>query len=270
MIDKYTKAALETIMSDMTTSPATMGGDGQGGLRGAKVFVVGASSGMGEAIAKMAAARGAQVALVARNVERLAAVAAQIGEDSVLGCYSLDIADDEKVEAALAEHGPYDHILTTAADLNFGSPLTGITRSDIDRMLGSKFWGPVNLARSASTWLKPTGSLIFISGLGGYRPVTGCSIVGPLNMGLEGLATAMAIELSPRRVNAISPGIVETPIWLKMPESERLAAFAKAADSLPTQRIGSVTDIAHAALALMENGFITGTVVHVDGGGRLI
>ncbi|CAN5370683.1 hypothetical protein BH09PSE3_BH09PSE3_15090 [soil metagenome] len=89
-------------------------------------------------------------------------------------------------------------------------------------------------------------------------------------MGLEGLAAAMAIELSPRRVNAISPGIVETPSWFDMPENERLAAFARAAQKLPSQRIGSVNDIAHAALALMENGFITGTVLHIDGGGRLI
>jgi NAD(P)-dependent dehydrogenase (short-subunit alcohol dehydrogenase family) len=250
-----------------TSSQATRGGDGLGALIGAKIFIVGAGSGVGRAIASMAVARGAKVALAGRSRDKLDATAATLG-GAVLGVYALDVTDCEQVEAATAEHGPYDHIVTTAAELTFG-PFTGLTDAQIEGMLASKFWGPINLGRAADKHLAPQGSLLFFSGLAAYRQGLGSSIVGAVNMALESLAAALAIELKPKRVNVISPGVVDAGSWSSMVEDERAAFFADVAGALPVGRIGEVEDEAHAALAIMENGFVNGTVVNVDGGGRI-
>ncbi|WP_395697776.1 SDR family oxidoreductase [Methylocella sp.] len=250
-----------------TSSAATRGGDGSGALGGAKIFIVGGGSGMGAAIAKMAVARGAKVALAGRSQEKLAAIAAGLG-DSVLGTYSLDLGDRSTVDAALAEHGPYDHIVTTAADLTF-APFTSLTDAQIDGMLTSKFWGPINLARAADKHLAPQGSVLFFSGLAAYRQGPGSSIVGVVNIALESLAAALAIELKPKRFNVISPGVVDSETWAGMSPEDRKTFFAQVASGLPTGRVGTVEDEAHAALSVLENGFINGTVINVDGGGRI-
>ena len=139
----------------------------------------------------------------------------------------------------------------------------------VQGMLASKFWGPINLRRAADKQLTPQGSLLFFSGLAAYRQGPGSSIVGAVNMALESLAAALAIELKPKRVNVISPGVVNSATWSGMGEDERTAFFADTAGGLPVGRVGEVEDEAHAALAVLENGFINGTVVNVDGGGRV-
>ncbi|MBS1230111.1 MAG: hypothetical protein H6R17_3388 [Proteobacteria bacterium] len=251
----------------MSTSPRTPHGSGLGALLGKKIFIAGGSSGMGAALAQMAAARGARVAIAGRSPSKLDVVAAKLG-DSLLATYVLDLADAHAVLQALGEHGPYDHIVTTAAQLTFKS-FPELSDADIQHMLASKFWGPVNLARAAVTQLKPEGALLFFSGAAAYKASVGTSIIGAVNRLLESLAQSLAIELKPRRVNVISPGLVDSPTWAGMSDGERTALFAAAAAALPVGRIGQVDDLAHAALAILENGFITGSVVHVDGGARV-
>lgn len=254
-------------MSVTAASAHTPGGDGHGALVGAKIFIIGAGSGMGAAIAKGAVARGAKVALAGRSIGKLGKAAAELG-DNVLGRYGLDLADRTALEAALAEHGPYDHMVSTAADLTF-APFVELTDEKINVMLASKFWGPINLARAAQEHLTQTGSVLFFSGVAAYRQGQGTSIVGALNMALESLTAGLAIETKPKRFNVISPGVVDTELWSGMNEEARTAFFDQIAAGLPAGRVGSVEDIAHAALSVLENGYINGTVVNIDGGGRI-
>jgi NAD(P)-dependent dehydrogenase (short-subunit alcohol dehydrogenase family) len=88
------------------------------------------------------------------------------------------------------------------------------------------------------------------------------------NGALASLAYGLAIELAPVRVNVISPGWVDTPIWNQLGLNKQ-AAFAELAGRLPARRVGTPDDIAQAFSSVMHNGFITGTVLHVDGGHRL-
>lgn len=222
---------------------------------------------MGAALARMAAARGAKVSIAGRSQAKLDAFAPELG-NSLLATYALDLVDGNAMLQALSEHGPYDYIVTTAAQLAF-KPFPQLTDEDIQAMLASKVWGAVNLARAAVTQLKEDGSLLFFSGAAAYRPAIGTSMVGAVNGLLESLAQSLALELKPRRVNVISPGLVDTPAWAGMSDSDRQAMFSATANALPVGRIGHVDDLAHAALAILENGFVTGTVMHVDGGARI-
>jgi NAD(P)-dependent dehydrogenase (short-subunit alcohol dehydrogenase family) len=127
----------------------------------------------------------------------------------------------------------------------------------------------VNLARAAVTQLKSDGSLLFFSGAAAYRPSIGASIVGAVNLLLESLAQSLALELKPRRVNVISSGLVDSPTWDGMIETDRQSMFTETATVLPVGRVGNVDDLAHAALAILENEFVNGTVMYVYGGTRI-
>ena len=121
--------------------------------------------------------------------------------------------------------------------------------------------------------IRPGGSITFTSGIAARRPMRGGSAAAAINSGLEGLVRALAIELAPLRVNAVSPGWTDTPIWdgmAGMTNDRKKEAFAAMAARLPCGRIGRVEDIAEAIIFLMESQFSTGTVLDVDGGHRLV
>jgi NAD(P)-dependent dehydrogenase (short-subunit alcohol dehydrogenase family) len=105
-----------------------------------------------------------------------------------------------------------------------------------------------------------------VSGFLSVRPRPNSAIVGSANGALESLARALALELAPVRVNAVSPGIIDTPIRAAMPEEARRDMLEKAAASLPVKRVGQGEDIARQIVAFMANGFATGSIVYIDGG----
>jgi NAD(P)-dependent dehydrogenase (short-subunit alcohol dehydrogenase family) len=92
--------------------------------------------------------------------------------------------------------------------------------------------------------------------------------VAVVGMGYVGLS--LAVELAPVRVNVVSPGLVATPAYDRIPTAQRQGMFDAVAGSLPVKRVGAPEDVAQAVLYLLANGYTTGTVVDVDGGHRLI
>ncbi len=118
----------------------------------------------------------------------------------------------------------------------------------------------------ASADIRPGGSLTLVSGYLSIRPRPNSAIVGVANGALESLARSLALELAPVRVNAVSPGIIDTPIRAAMPEAARRDMLAKTAAGLPVGRVGVGEDIARQILAFMTIGFATGSIVYLDGG----
>lgn len=102
------------------------------------------------------------------------------------------------------------------------------------------------------------------------KPVDGLSAYAAVNGAVESLCRSLAVELAPLRVNAVSPGIVDTPAYAGMSPTERKRMFDALAARLPARRIGRPEDVAAAVISLMKNGYVTGSVVHVDGGHRLV
>lgn len=162
-------------------------------------------------------------------------------------------------------------MVVTAADAAGAyAPIEDFALTNAQALLATKLLGPWLVAKHAAPRLAPAGSITFTSGIAAYRPGPGSSMIATANGALEALARSLALELAPIRVNVVSPGWVDTPVWdaLAGPaKAERLAAMAA---RLPAGRIGRPEDIAAAFEGVMGNGFITGTVLHVDGGHRLI
>src|SRR5690349_12042935 len=228
-------------------------------LAGKKVVVVGGSSGIGLATAELAKKEGAEVVVASRNAERLKAAADRIGAKAI----AADVTSDDSVADLFRRCGPVDHVVVTAAQLRTG-PFKTVAMDDVRATMESKFWGAWRVARSAE--IRPGGSLTLVSGFLSVRPRPNSAIVGSANGALESLSRALALELAPVRVNAVSPGIIDTPIRAAMPEEARRDMLAKAAASLPVGRVGQGEDIARQILAFMANGFATGSIVYIDGG----
>src|SRR5512143_3438255 len=232
-------------------------------LTGKKVVVIGGSSGIGLATAELTKNEGADVVIASRNPERLKAVAEKFGAAAI----PTDVTSDESVSSLFRNCGPVDHVVVTAAQLRTG-PFKTVPMNDVRATMESKFWGAWRVARAAD--IRAGGSLTLVTGYLSIRPRPGAAIVGAVNGALESLTRGLALELAPVRVNAVSPGTIDTPIRSSMPETARRDMLAKTAAALPVGRVGVGKDIAQQILTFMTVGFATGSIIYIDGGALIV
>ncbi|MGW0882358.1 SDR family oxidoreductase [Streptomyces sp. NPDC002671] len=232
-------------------------------------MIIGGSSGMGLALARTLLAQDLDVTIVGRSADRLAKARAEL-ERPGHGKISTIVADmgrEEGVAELFAQVGQVEHVMVTAADANGVYGRTAdVATATARAVLDTKLLGAWLVGKYASG--RVTGSITFTSGINAYRPNGSNTIMAAANGALASLAYGLAIELAPVRVNVVSPGWVDTPIWDQLGMDKR-AAFAELAERLPARRVGTPDDIAQAFVSVMRNGFISGTVLHVDGGHRL-
>ncbi|MFG2951390.1 SDR family oxidoreductase [Streptomyces adustus] len=232
-------------------------------------IIIGGGSGMGLALARTLLAEGMDVTIVGRSADRLTTARAQLERSGhgKVGTVVADMGREEDVAALFAQVERVDHVVVTAADANgvYGRTAdvaTATARSVVDtKLLGAWLVGKYAGGRV-------TGSITYTSGINAYRPNGSNTIMAAANGALASLAYGLAIELAPVRVNVVSPGWVDTALWDQL-GMDKEAAFAQLAERLPARRVGTPDDIAQAFMSVMHNGFITGTVLHVDGGHRI-
>ncbi|MGX1320831.1 NAD(P)-dependent dehydrogenase (short-subunit alcohol dehydrogenase family) [Bradyrhizobium sp. USDA 377] len=228
-------------------------------LAGKKVVVIGGSSGIGLATAELAKGEGADVVIASRSAAKLDPVAERLKVTAI----PTDVTSDQSVTDLFRRTGPVDHVVLTAAQLRTG-PFKTVAMEDVRGTMEGKFWGAWRVARAAE--IRPGGSLTLVTGFLSVRPRPNSAIISAANGALESLARALALELAPVRVNAVSPGVIDTPIRAAMPEAARKEMLAKTAASLPVGRVGVAEDIARQIGSFMTNGFATGSIVYIDGG----
>ena len=129
-----------------------------------------------------------------------------------------------------------------------------------------RFWGAVGVIRSAASRFRAGGSIALTTGTIGQRPLPGAALAAAGAGAAEGLVRGLAAELAPVRVNAVRAGAIRTPLWDGVPEPQREAVFARLAQRTLLGTIGEPEEIALAHLYLMQNRYVTGTVLTVDGG----
>jgi NAD(P)-dependent dehydrogenase (short-subunit alcohol dehydrogenase family) len=133
-------------------------------------------------------------------------------------------------------------------------------------VLDVRFWGAVQVIRSAASRIRTGGSITLTTRTVGQRPVPGAALAAAGADAVEGLVRGMATELAPVRVNGVRAGAIRTPLWDGVPEVQRDAVFTRLAQRTLLGRIGEPEEIALAHLYLMQNRHVTGTVLTVDGG----
>ena len=234
-------------------------------LKNKTVVVIGGSSGMGLAVAEKSARSAARVVIASRSQEKLKAAAAQIGGD--VHWQVVDTTDEVSVSDLFERLGTVDHLVIPGSSVKTGA-LRELPLADGLFTMQSKFWGPYLCAKHAC--INPNGSITLFSGILSRRPGLNDAVLASVNAAVEAMGRALAKDLAPVRVNVISPGMTAgTGAYLKMPEATREGMFESIAQRLPVGRVGRPEDIADVALMLMVNGFITGIVIDVDGGGLI-
>jgi NAD(P)-dependent dehydrogenase (short-subunit alcohol dehydrogenase family) len=199
-------------------------------LTGKTCVVMGGTSGIGLSAAQSLAAAGARVWITGRDDKKLAAARASI--EKGVEARVVDGTDGPRVLAFFQEVGAFDHLVLALSGGSGGGPFRALEEAKLSHAFDPKFWDHINGA-------------------------------------LEAMVAPLALDLAPTRVNAVSPGIIETPWWDKVPEDQRKAVFAASSASNPVRRLGRAEDVADAILFLVCNTFMTGTVIECDGGLRL-
>ena len=238
-------------------------------LDGQHVVVVGGSSGIGLGTAHAVLAAGARVTIVGRSPERLARAQRELGDETPVRAIAADIGREVDVVHLFEAAGDLDHLVTTAVDASY-QPVAELEPAAAQRVIDSKLIGPLLLAKHGAPRIRTGGSIIFTSGIAAYRPSRGGAVVAAVNGALAALGRALALELAPIRVNVVSPGWVDTPVWDVVAGDRKGAVLSGMAERLPVQRVGTPADVARAFLFLMQSEYSTGTVLHIDGGQRLV
>ncbi len=234
-------------------------------LKDQLVVILGGSSGIGLATAKIALAEGARVIITGRSGERLEQ--ARIALESDVRTVALDVTDENGTRELFSVLHHVNHIFITAGVVAF-DPKLAPDSSTIRPAIDTRFWGALYAAKYAATKMGVGGSITFMSGTTSIRPLPGASVATASCAAVEAFARSLAVDLAPIRVNTIQPGLVDTP-FLDVLGDKRNAIIEEYSRRLPVKRPGRPEEIADAVIFLMKNGFVTGITLTVDGGGIL-
>jgi NAD(P)-dependent dehydrogenase (short-subunit alcohol dehydrogenase family) len=243
-------------MSNPQTSPQVAAGP----LAGKHVVVVGGTSGIGQAVAEQALAAGARVTAASRAPER-----ASRGLGADVRLEQVDISDTGSVQALFARLGGIDHLVLSAGPGAMGT-VRELSSAEARPFMDTKFWGYYDAVREAADTIATNGSITLVGGGASRKHAPGRPVMAAVNAALEAFGKANAIDLAPVRVNVIAPGLIDTPAYAGLPEDIRQGMYDGYAQTVPAGRVGTAADVASAAMFLMTNSHVTGTVVDVDGG----
>lgn len=236
-------------------------------LHGANVVIFGGSSGIGLATAITAKVLGANITIVGRTREKLERAAKEIGGAQIA---IADIANRKSVEAVFAGISHIDHLVLTSGNVHAGK----LAETDPDELMmevNEHIAGTLYAVKAATLVMPSTGSIVLMGGQFSDRPSgNGTAIMAMACRGIEALARSLALEFQPIRINVISPGFIDTPLYDAFGNDGRAALLEHAANILPVGRIGQPSEVANAITFLLTNGYMNCEVLHIDGGGRFV
>jgi NAD(P)-dependent dehydrogenase (short-subunit alcohol dehydrogenase family) len=234
-------------------------------MEGKRVVVIGGASGIGFAVAELARTQGAAVVICSSTKTKVSAAVERL--QGATG-RTVDLREEASVTDFFGELGSFDHLVITAGD--WGGQWSVATR-DLDltqarEFLTVRFWGVLAAVKHGCGSIAQDGSITLTSGIASHRPRKGRPMSTAVMGAVEHLTRALAMDLAPVRVNAVCPGYVLTEIIKKMPDEMLRSAVAH----LPLPRAASPTEAAKAYVYFMLNGYATGQILPVDGGGMVV
>lgn len=232
-----------------------------------KIIIIGGSSGIGKAVATIAASAGNSVVITSRTLSKAEHVANEIR--GRVTARELDVDREEEVSAFFNEFSSIDHIYIAAGGTGLGS-LTEGTLGDHLSGFNTRVQGSLRIVRYAIHKINTGGSVTFTGGISTDRPIAGAWVSGLGTATVEQLARVLVMEFPHIRFNAVSPGYTDTPLWDAVLGENKTSVLTAVAAKLPTGKIATPEEVASAVIFLMSNGSVTGEVLHVDGGGRLV
>jgi NAD(P)-dependent dehydrogenase (short-subunit alcohol dehydrogenase family) len=233
---------------------------------GKRALVLGGTSGIGLAAARMLSEKGAEVIAMSRSDGNREQAKAVLGEQ--VSIRQLDVLDRDAMSTIFSELAPFDILVNAATG---GERATGpFMQMDLDGFTGSfrKLWGYVNSVRLAGEHMSAEGSIVLVSGSPARKCQPGMSAISTVGNAVEGFARAVAAEIAPKRLNVVSPGTIDTPMF-PVTGDARAAFLDRASSNILLGRVGTAEEVASAIVFAIENDYMTGSVIDVDGGALL-
>jgi len=227
-------------------------------VNGKKALVFGGTSGIGLAAAEQLKGKGAEVVVISRDPSK----AGQLENIKAVAC---DVRDTDALSKLFESEAPFDILISAATG---GSRASGpFLQMDIEGYRNSfdKLWGYTNCVRFGAEHLSENGTIVLVSGAPARRAKVGQSAIASVGGAVEQFVRAIAPEIAPKRINVVSPGVIDTPMF--GPESDQRVKMLEGATAkhlIP--RAGTPEEVANGILFVVENSYVTGTTIDVDGG----
>ena len=225
-----------------------------------KALVFGGTSGIGLAACEQLIDKGAEVIAISRDPSKANSV-----KHNRLSFESCDVRIEDEVKQIFEKYAPFDILVSAATG---GSRAAG-PFLEMD-MLGfkssfDKLWGYANIVRYGTNFLSSDGTIVLVSGAPARRMKPGQIALSAVGGAVENLVRGVAKEIAPKRINSVSPGLIDTPMFSQEGEDRKI--FLNSMTEANTiKRAGKPEEVAKGIIFVIENEFVTGTTVDVDGG----
>jgi len=229
-------------------------------MNGKRVLIVGGSSGIGLQLAANLLEKGAEVIIASRSADKLAAAKTKLGK--TISTYQLDASNEKAVIKFFSAIGNFDSLVSTIKPEHLTSPFIESSTTNTRNAFEAKFWGQYNLTRHCLETISKKGSITLTSGIASKRGYLGFTGTAAINGAIESLVKSLSVEISPIRVNAVSPGFIER----FDDDSERLAIVKNLGSRIPLNRLGTLSEVSAAYEYLLGNDYTSGMVLTIDGG----
>jgi NAD(P)-dependent dehydrogenase (short-subunit alcohol dehydrogenase family) len=231
-----------------------------------RIAIIGGSSGIGLAVAQAAVDAGAQVTIGSSSKAKLQGATGAFTKR--VEAWEIDVTNEESIHEFFDNLGEVNHVAITIGASYSPSLVVQSDLSESQKPFLVKYWGQFLVAKHAGPKLAAAGSITLTSGILSRSPSKNLAVQASVNAAVEALGRTLAIELAPRRANVVCPGFIDTgKLLVDIPSPQRAAQLLESKGShLPVQRVGQPQDVAAAYLFAMENAYLTGQVLIVDGG----
>jgi NAD(P)-dependent dehydrogenase (short-subunit alcohol dehydrogenase family) len=230
-------------------------------LQHKKVVVAGGTSGIGLAAALLFHQAGASVTVTGRDPGKLKAA-----RSKGLGAVRADSRDPAEMEGFFRSGGSLDHLVIALGSSKGVGNFADLRLEDIREGFEEKYFPQLTTLKAALPCLKKRGTVTLVTAITASAKMPGTSGIGSVNGALEIFVPILAKELKPLRINAVSPGVVDTPWWDFLPQDAKRQTFEEFSSQIAVGRVAQPDDIAKTILFLTQNPYMTGKIIACDGG----